>query len=91
MGFKTETAVEAAVAAGAGQKTSVVGASIGLGGWVFTSEHAAIAGVLIALAGLCINAYYRIVEAGFKREENERQKREHEARMAAIMNRCEQA
>jgi hypothetical protein len=90
MGFKTDTAVEAAVAAGVGQKTSVAGAGLGVvGGWVFTSDHAALAGVVIALVGLLINAYYRRVEAGFKREENERQRQEHEARMAAIKSRCE--
>ena len=88
MGLKTDTAVEAAVAAGIGQKTTAIGAAGAAGGWIFSSEFAAVAGLLIALIGLLINWHFRRVEAGFKREENERQKREHEARMRQLEEQC---
>lgn len=88
MGIKTDTAVEAAVAAGIGQKTTLFGAAGATGGWVFSSEHAALAGLLIAFVGLLINWYFRKVEADIKREENERQKREHAARMRQLEGQC---
>lgn len=88
MGIKTDTAVEAAIAAGIGQKTTAVGAAGAAGGWLFSSEFAAIAGLLIAVLGLLINWYFRKVESDFKRQENERQQREHEARMRQLEGQC---
>ena len=46
------------------------------------------AGLAIAVVGLLINWHYRRVEAGFKREENNRQQAEHEARMRQLQGQC---
>lgn len=88
MGLQTDTVVEAAAGAAIGQKTTAVGAAGAAGGWLFSSEFAAVAGLLIAVLGLLINWHYRRVEAGFKRDENIRQQREHEARMRKILGQC---
>ncbi len=88
MGLKTETAVEAGLAAGIGQKTTAIGAAGAAGGWFFSSEFAALAGFLIAVIGLLINWHFRKVEAGYKREQNEREKREHEVRMRQLEGQC---
>ena len=88
MGLKTETVVEAAGGAALGQKTTAIGAAGAAGGWLFSSEFAAVAGLAIAVVGLLINWHYRRVEAGFKREENKRQQAEHEARMRQLQGQC---
>jgi len=88
MGFKTDTVVEAAGSAAFGQKITAGGAVGAAGGWFFSSEFAAVAGLVIAVVGLLINWHYRRVEAGFKREENARQQREHEARMRKLRGEC---
>lgn len=74
--MKTETTIEATMAA-VGQKTTVAGASVTGAGWVFSNEFLGLAGLLVAVAGLLVNIYFRW-------KEDRRQQRKHEAEMAAI-------
>lgn len=80
----TTHAIEATLAA-AGSKSTYAGAGVTIGGWALSSEFAALAGVLIALAGMFINWYYRHklmkLDMQLKREAAERDRAEHAARM----------
>ena len=57
MGMKSE-AIDLTIAA-AGSKVTYAGAGVGGLGWLFSSEFVGVIGVLIALAGVCVNWYYK--------------------------------
>jgi preprotein translocase subunit YajC len=46
-------------------------------GWLLSSEAAVLFGLILGIAGLLVNIY-------FKRREDQRQEREHQARMAEL-------
>lgn len=69
-------AVENAIMA-AGSKATYSGAGMTVGGWFLSSEFAVLAGLLLGVAGFCINWYYK-----HKRER--REALEHEERMKAF-------
>lgn len=71
-----EITVEATLAA-VGQKVTVGGASATGLGWFFSNEFLGLAGLLIAIAGLLVNVY-------FKRKEDARQQQLFEASLAKI-------
>lgn len=76
MTMKTEGAFEAALAA-VGQKTSIAGAGTTGFAWMFSNEFLGIAGLLVAIAGLLVNVY-------FKRKEYALKKELHDAEIAAL-------
>ena len=69
----SDTAAGAASAAFA-SKVTYGGAGMSITGYFLSSEFAVLAGLVIGLAGLIVNFYY-------KRKEDTRQEREHNARM----------
>lgn len=67
--MKTEVSMEAAIAA-VGQKTSLAGAGATGYAWLLSNEALGVMGVLIALAGLAVNWYFRRKEYELKKELN---------------------
>lgn len=82
--INTSDAVDASLAA-IGSKSTYAGAGMTIGGWYLSSEFAVGAGVLIALAGMFINWYYRHkltkLDMQLKQKEDMRRQAEHEQRM----------
>lgn len=74
--MKTETTIEATMAA-VGQKTTIAGAGTTGIGYLASSEFLGLAGLAVAVAGLLVNLYFRW-------KEDRRQQLKHEAEMAAI-------
>lgn len=68
---------EAAIA-GVAQKVAVSGGTVAVFGGLTANEIAAIGGLLVALVGLCVQVYY-------KRKEDRRNQRLHDARMQGWM------
>lgn len=60
--------------AAAGSKATYAGSGMTLGGWLVSSEFAVLVGIVIGVAGFLVNWYYR-------REQDMRERTEHEARM----------
>jgi hypothetical protein len=73
---QTEATIEATLAA-VGQKTTIGGASATGFAWLFSNEFMGLMGLLVAIAGLLVNVY-------FKRKEDARQQALHDAEMAAL-------
>jgi hypothetical protein len=73
--MKHET-LDAAIAASA-SKATYTGAGMSVTGWLLSSEAAVLFGLILGIAGLLVNIY-------FKRREDQRQEREHQARMAEL-------
>lgn len=71
-----QNAADATLAA-AGSKAAYTGGSTAVIGWAMSSEVAAMLGVLIGIAGLLVNWYYR-------HKQDRREQREHEARLKGI-------
>lgn len=63
-------------------RTAETGAGVGLLGWATQVNWIGWLGVMIAAVGLLANLYYQ-------RRRDRRERAEHEARMAAIRERCE--
>lgn len=74
---RPEITIEATLAA-VGQKTTVAGASATGFGWLFSNEFLGLAGLLIAIAGLLVNIY-------FKRKEDARQQALYLANLAILV------
>jgi len=70
--MKEQQTLDATLAA-LGSKATYTGASTSIVGWFLSSQFGVLAGILIGLAGLCINWYYRHKQD--KREEEEHKKR----------------
>ena len=66
-----------ATIASAASKTTYGGASVTLGGWLVSSEAAVLAGIVLGLAGFCVNLYFRS-------RADAREEAEHRARMRAL-------
>ncbi len=64
-------------------RTAEAGAGLGLVGWLMQINWIGLAGVVIAAVGLAANLYYQ-------RRRDRRERTEHESRMAAIRDRCEE-
>lgn len=83
----TDSAVSAAVAAGA-SKVTYTGASVTIGGWLLSSEFAVLFGMMLALGGFIVNWYYKhrltLSEVGYRYQQNERERIEHEHRIAVL-------
>jgi hypothetical protein len=83
----TSHAIEATLAA-TGSKATYTGAGMTVGGWMLSSEFAVLFGMLIGLAGLGVQWYYRHkltnAEIEVLRERNERDRAAHELRMTEI-------
>lgn len=80
----TAQAIEVSMAA-VGSKATYTGAGMTIGGWVFSSEFAVLVGMLIGVAGLAVQWYYRhkltMVEIRLKEEQAARDREAHAARM----------
>ena len=66
-----------ATIASAASKTTYTGATFTLGGWLVSSEAAVLAGIVLGLAGFCVNLYFRS-------RADAREEAEHRARMRAL-------
>ena len=75
MSTTTQT-IDATVAA-AGSKATYTGAGMTIGGWFLSSEFAVLVGMLVGVAGLLVNWYY-------KHKQDRRLQREHDARMGVL-------
>ena len=60
-----------------GSKATYTGAGTSLVGWMASSEFGVIAGIVLGVVGLLVNLY-------FKRKQDAREQREHEARMRKL-------
>lgn len=78
MSQASQVSIDAAVAA-AGSKATYAGAGGAGLGWLLSSEMGVLIGVIIGIAGLAVNFY-------FKRREDRRLSEEHELRMEALRN-----
>ncbi len=80
----TSHAIETTLAA-TGGKATYAGAGMTIGGWLLSSEFAVLFGMLIGLAGLGVQWYYRHkltkLEVKLKLEAAARERAEHAARM----------
>lgn len=70
--MKEQQTLDATMAA-LGSKATYTGASTSIVGWFLSSQFGVLAGILIGIAGLCINWYYRHKQD--KREEAEHKRR----------------
>ena len=66
-----------ATVASAASKTTYTGASVTLGGWLVSSEAAVLAGIVLGLAGFCVNLYFRS-------RADAREEEAHRARMRSL-------
>ena len=73
--MNTEHALDATLAA-AGSKATYGGAGASVVGWLMSSEFGVVAGILIGIAGFCVNWYYRHKQDRREQEEHERKMRE---------------
>ena len=71
--MKTMTDHETAIATAA-SKATFAGAGTTIFGWLTSSEFGVVAGIVIGVAGLAVNWYFR-------RKTDKREQREYEARM----------
>jgi len=80
----TSHAIEATLAA-TGSKATYTGAGMTIGGWALSSEFAVLMGILIGLAGMAVQWYYRhkltMAEIRLREEHAAREREEHAARM----------
>lgn len=84
MSQHTSQAIEATLAA-TGSKATYTGAGMTIGGWVLSSEFAVLFGMLLGLAGLGVQWYYRhkltMAEIRLKEEQAQREREMHAAKM----------
>lgn len=73
----TETTINTTVAT-LGSKATTFGAGTTFAAWVTSNEFLGVAGLVVAAIGLVVNIY-------FKRKEDQRQQREHDARMTELL------
>lgn len=66
--------------AAVGSKATYTGAGASLVGWLMSSEFGVLAGIVLGVVGLLVNLY-------FKRRQDAREQREHEARMRKLETR----
>ncbi len=71
----TQHTIDAAISASA-SKATYTGAGMTIGGWFLSSEFAVLVGMLVGVAGLLVNWYY-------KHKQDRRLQREHDARMGS--------
>lgn len=71
-----QESLDATIAAG-GSKATYTGAGAATVGWFLSSEFGVLCGIVIGLAGLLVNIY-------FKRREDKRLQEEHEFRMKEL-------
>ena len=80
----TQHAIETTLAA-TGSKATYTGAGMTVGGWMLSSEFAVLFGMLIGLAGLVVQWYYKhkltMAEIRLKEEQADREREAHAARM----------
>lgn len=80
----TSHAIETTLAA-TGSKATYTGAGMTIGGWFLSSEFAVLVGMLLGVAGLAVNWYYKHkltkLEVKLKLEAAARDRAEHAARM----------
>lgn len=80
----TSHAIETTLAT-TGGKATYTGAGMTIGGWLLSSEFAVLTGLLLGIAGLAVNWYYRhkltMIEIRLKEEQAARDRAEHAARM----------
>ncbi len=80
----TSHAIETTLAA-TGSKATYTGAGMTIGGWFLSSEFAVLVGMLLGVAGLAVNWYYKhkltMAEIRLKEEQAEREREAHAARM----------
>ena len=80
----TSHAIETTLAA-TGSKATYTGAGMTIGGWFLSSEFAVLVGMLLGVAGLAVNWYYKHkltkLEVHLKQKEDARRQAEHEQRM----------
>lgn len=80
----TNHAIDATLAA-TGSKATYTGAGMTIGGWFLSSEFAVLVGMLLGVAGLAVNWYYKHkltkLEMHLKQKEDARRQAEHEQRM----------
>lgn len=74
--MSTQTTIDASIAA-VGSKTTYAGAGATAAGWLLSSEFIGLCGILIALAGLVVNFFFRW-------RQDRREKIEHLARMKKL-------
>ena len=72
--MNTEHALDATLAA-AGSKATYGGAGASVVGWLMSSEFGVVAGIIIGIAGFCVNWYYRHKQDRREQEEHERKMR----------------
>lgn len=61
-----------------GSKATYAGAGTSFAGWLFSSEFGVLAGIVLGVLGLVVNVYFR-------RRQDAREQREHEARMRKLI------
>ncbi len=66
-----------ATASAVASKATYTGAGMTIGGWFLSSEFAVLFGMLVGVAGLLVNWYY-------KHKQDGRLQREHDARMGVL-------
>lgn len=71
--MKEQQTLDATMAA-LGSKATYTGASTSIVGWFLSSQFGVLAGILIGIAGLCVNWYY-------KHKQDKREEAEHKRRM----------
>lgn len=80
----TSHAIDATIAA-AGSKATYTGAGMTIGGWFLSSEFAVLMGMLLGVAGLAVNWYYKhkltMAQIRLQEEQAARERQEHAAKM----------
>jgi hypothetical protein len=84
MSEHTTHAIEATLAA-TGSKATYTGAGMTIGGWFLSSEFAVLMGMLMGVAGLLVNWYYKhkltMAQIRLQEEQAAREREAHAARM----------
>jgi len=75
-----------AAAADAGSKITLIGSAGSVIGWLNSNSAGMWLGILIGLAGLGINWYFKREESKLRREDNKRKQEAHEAWMAKLQS-----
>lgn len=78
-----DAATQAAIA-GAGSKATWAGAVVAIGGWLSSTEGAAITGLLIAAIGIVIQVVFRLAERRVLLRRDAREEELHRLRVARL-------
>lgn len=73
-----------ATLAAVGSKATQAGAGTAVVGWAVSSEFGILVGIVIGIAGLAVNIYYRHRQDRREQIEDKRKEIEHQRRMAEI-------